>query len=151
MPSGIHHTKLDIPIERVWNFVSDMDNWAPLVPGYIDHKILSDTESTWKFKGDTGIVQKTISMKINITKWQETTKVTFDLTGLSDNFKGSGYFEAAAVNDSITNMTGHLNITAKGMMGPMINSVLKSFVPKTTKDLTVAVGDRVMEVETVLK
>ncbi|WP_309545309.1 SRPBCC family protein [Virgibacillus dokdonensis] len=58
MPSGTKEMTLQAPIEQVWDFVSDMNHWAPLVPGYIDHEIINDTESTWKFKGDLGIVQK---------------------------------------------------------------------------------------------
>ena len=38
MPSGTHVTELDIPIDKVWDFVSDMNRWAPLVPGYIEHE-----------------------------------------------------------------------------------------------------------------
>ena len=100
MPSGTYATEIDIPIEKVWNFVSDMNRWAPLVPGYIEHAILSDTQSTWTFKGDLGIVQKTVKLQIDITEWKEPTLVTFDLTGLNENFTGNGYFKAEAISDS---------------------------------------------------
>lgn len=43
-------------------------------------------------------------------------------------------------------MTGNLDITAGGAMGPMINQILKSFVPKTTEELTEAVGGKIYEV-----
>lgn len=151
MPKGIHRKDVNIPIDNVWNFVSDMNNWAPLVPGYIEHKILNKKQSTWKFKGDTGIVQKTIKMRIDITKWQEPTKVTFDLKGLSDNFKGDGYFEAEALSGTSTKITGCLNISGKGMMGPMMNTVLKSLVPKTAKELTEAVAEKIQEEKAVMR
>lgn len=149
MPSGIHQLKLDIPIEHVWSFVSDMDKWAPLVPGYTEHNIISDRQSTWKFKGDLGVIQKTVHLKIDITQWQEPTMITFDLTGLNENVKGNGYFKATAINGQETEMTGCINITAKGMMGPMINPVLKSFVPKTIKELTNAIALKMNEMEVV--
>lgn len=147
MPSGTHTTELDLPIERVWDFVSEMNNWAPLVPGYIEHEILSDTESTWVFKGDIGIMQKTVKLKIDITEWAEPSLVTFDLTGLNENFAGNGYFKAQAISDFKTSMSGNLDITAKGMMGPMINAILKSFVPKTAEDLTNAIAEEIVSVE----
>ncbi|ASN04582.1 CoxG family protein [Virgibacillus necropolis] len=149
MPNGIYQLELDIPIKNVWSFVSDMNNWAPLVPGYMEHKILNDRQSTWKFKGEVGIIQKTVSLKIDITEWQEPSLVTFDLTGLNENFKGDGYFKAEAINGRKTKITGYIAITAKGMMGPMVNSFLKSFVPKTTKDLTEAVAAKIIELESV--
>ncbi|WP_404454967.1 SRPBCC family protein [Virgibacillus necropolis] len=149
MPRGIHQTELKTPIKDVWSFVSDMNKWAPLVPGYMDHEILNDRQSTWKFKGEIGIMQKTVHLKIDITEWQEPTKVTFNLTGLNENFKGNGYFEANAVTRGKTKITGFMNITAKGVMGPMINPILKTLIPKTTKDLTEAIADKMIELETV--
>lgn len=143
MPAGTHTVELDLGIQDIWNFVSDMDRWAPLVPGYIEHEIISDEQSTWTFKGDIGIMQKTVKLQIDITKWDEPTEVTFDLTGLNENFGGNGYFRAEAISDDKTEMTGHLDITAKGMMGPMINAILKNFVPKTAEELTVAVANQI--------
>ena len=147
MPSGTHTVELDLPIDKVWNFVSEMNNWAPLVPGYIEHKILSEKQSTWTFKGDIGIMQKTVKLQIDITEWREPSLVTFDLTGLNENFSGNGYFKAEELADSKTIMSGNLDITAKGVMGPMINAILKSFVPKTADELTKAIADEIMNIE----
>ena len=146
MPAGTYETELDVSIADIWDFVSDMDKWAPLVPGYIEHEIISDERSTWTFKGDIGIMQKTVKLQIDITEWREPTLVTFDLTGLNENFAGNGYFEAEAIDDNRTKMTGNLDITAKGMMGPMINAILKNFVPKTAEDLTIAIADKIKEI-----
>ncbi|OXS57605.1 carbon monoxide dehydrogenase [Cohnella sp. CIP 111063] len=149
MPNGIHTIELPVAIDRIWDFVSDMNKWAPLVPGYIEHEILSERQSTWAFKGDLGFMKKTVKLKIDIKEWLEPTKVTFDLSGLSDNFGGNGYFEAEAVNANTTKMTGYLDITAKGAMGPMVNSILKSFVPKTAQELSEAIAGRIEEIENV--
>ncbi|MUK90191.1 SRPBCC family protein [Ornithinibacillus sp. L9] len=147
MPKGRHQIKLQIPIWSVWDFVSDMDKWAPLVPGYIKHEILSDKRSTWKFKGDIGIMQKTVHLQVDITEWEAPSKVTFVLTGLNENVKGDGSFVAQSIDDMETNMTSNLDITAKGMMGPMVNKVLKTMVPKMTKNLTENVASKIEETE----
>lgn len=149
MPSGTHTKELDISIERVWDFVKDMNKWAPLVPGYIEHEILNEKQSTWVFKGDIGIMQKTVKLKIDIKEWIEPTRVTFDLTGLNENFAGNGYFLAESKTSDQTSMTGNLDITAKGMMGPMINTILKNFVPKTAEELTEAIGNKIIETQAV--
>src|SRR5699024_4551442 len=146
MPAGTHTVELDVGIEQIWEFVSDMDKWAPLVPGYIEHEIINENQSTWTFKGDIGIMQKTVKLQIDITEWREPTLVTFDLTGLNENFAGNGYFEEEAIDANKTKMTGNLDITAKGMMGPMINTILKNFVPKTAEELTNAVAEKINEV-----
>jgi len=149
MPNGTHTIELPVAIDRIWDFVSDMNKWAPLVPGYIEHEILNDRQSTWAFKGDLGFMKKTVKLKIDITNWIEPTKVTFDLTGTSDNFAGNGYFEAEALGNGATKMTGYLDITAKGAMGPMVNTILKTFVPKTAQELSEAIAGRIAEIENV--
>lgn len=147
MPSGTHEVVLDLPIENIWDFVSDMNRWASLVPGYIEHEIISDMQPTWTFKGDIGIMQKTVKLQVDIKEWIEPTTVTFDLTGLNENFAGDGYFEAEALSENQTKMTGHLDISAKGMMGPMVNAVLKNFVPETAEDLTNRIAEEIQRLE----
>ncbi|MDW0117762.1 SRPBCC family protein [Sporosarcina thermotolerans] len=147
MPSGTHSTELDLPIKKIWDFVSDMNRWAPLVPGYIEHTILSNTQSTWTFKGDIGIVQKTVKLQIDVTEWREPSLVTFDLKGVHDNFVGNGHFKADATSNSTTLMHGNLDIAAKGVMGPMINAILKSFIPKTVEEFTNAVAEEITNIE----
>ncbi|MGM9924846.1 MAG: CoxG family protein [Bacillus sp. (in: firmicutes)] len=146
MPSGIHQIEIDLPIEKIWDFVKDMNNWAPLVPGYITHEILNDKQSTWEFKGDLGIMKKKVRLQIDIKEWIEPTTVTFDLQGLNENFSGDGYFQAEAINDNKTLMTGYLDINAAGKMGPMINVILKKFVPQTATDLTEAIASKIQEI-----
>ncbi|WP_156857133.1 CoxG family protein [Oceanobacillus sp. AG] len=146
MPNGSHQTQLDLPIERVWGFVSSINNWAPLVPGYINHELINDSESTWEFEGDLGFMKKKIKLKVDITEWRAPNLVTFNLSGLSENFSGDGYFDAEKIDENSTKMTGYLDITAHGAMSPMINKILKKFVPKTTEKLTISVANRMKEV-----
>ncbi|MEG0440137.1 SRPBCC family protein [Solibacillus cecembensis] len=145
MPQGTHTLSVPLSIETIWEFVQDMNNWAPLVPGYIEHEILNENESTWAFKGDLGFMKKTVKLKIDIKEWNEPSAVIFDLSGLSDNFKGGGYFKAEKVSDNETLMTGNLDITAGGMMGPMVNQILVKFVPQTATELTEAIVTKLCE------
>ncbi|WP_047984196.1 CoxG family protein [Ornithinibacillus californiensis] len=145
MPGGSFTKEVDVPIEAIWEFVSDMNKWAPLIPGYVEHSILNEKQSTWKFKGDVGKLQKTVSMRVDITEWKKPTTVKFTLTGISEKISGNGYFEAKTITAFQTEMTGNLNMTAKGMMGPVINPVLKTMVPKTVKRLTESVITNIIE------
>lgn len=149
MPQGTHTVEVPLNIEIIWAFVHDMNNWAPLVPGYIDHEIISERQSTWSFKGDLGFMKKKVKLQIDIKEWNEPSEVIFDLKGLSDNFNGGGYFKAEYIDDKITNMTGYLDITAGGMMGAMINQILMKFVPQTAQELTDAIVDELVEMNTI--
>ena len=149
MPQGTHSVELPLDIQIIWNFVHDMNNWAPLVPGYIDHEVLNDYQSTWAFKGDLGFMKKTVKLQIDIKEWNEPSEVIFDLKGLSDNFNGGGFFRAEAIDEKLTKMTGHLDITAGGMMGPMVNQILTKFVPQTAQELTDAIAQKLLEIHLV--
>ena len=94
-------------------------------------------------------MQKIVKLQIDITEWREPTLVTFDLKGLNENFAGEGYFQADAISESKTKMTGNLDIASKGMMAPMINTILKNFVPKTAEDLTKAIAAEIENVNAV--
>lgn len=143
MPQGIHDVELNRPIKDVWQFVSMVENWVPLVPGYISHEVINKRRVAWTFTGDAGIVKKTINLYVDIAEWTPPTEVRFTLAGISGSFSGEGYFKAKALTDSRTKMTGCLVITANGVKGPMINSILKANLPKTTRELVEAIGKRI--------
>lgn len=145
MPSGMHQEIINVPIDVIWGFVKDMDNWAPLVPGYIQHEKLSESQSTWEFKSDMGIMKKKVSLLVEIKEWKEPTRVSFDLTGLSDKYAGGGYFEVEALGNNKTKMTGFLDVNASGAMGKMVNSILKNTIPKAAEEMGAAIGLRLTE------
>ncbi|MGZ0052477.1 CoxG family protein [Brevibacillus gelatini] len=145
MPQGIHDIELPLPIGTVWKFVSVLENWVLLVPGYISHEVIDERRVTWTFTGDIGIMKKQINLQVDITEWNEPTEVKFTLTGINENFTGEGYFRAEALGEARTKMTGFLDITAKGLKAPMVNSILKSHVPQLTTDLAEAVASRMRE------
>ena len=94
-------------------------------------------------------MKKTVKIQIDIKEWNEPSEVIFDLKGLSDNFNGGGYFRAEVINEKTTRMSGHLDITAGGMMGAMVNQILTKFVPQTAQELTDAIVDKLLELNTV--
>lgn len=145
MPQGIHEIELDVGIAKVWEFVSVLEHWIPLVPGYISHEIIHDRQVIWTFIGDIGIMKKTISLQVDITEWTPPTAVRFTLMGTSGSFAGEGYFTAKSLGERRTRMTGFLDITAKGLKAPMVNSILKTHVPQLTKDLAEAMAARIRE------
>ncbi len=143
MPSGMHQVELELPIGVIWNFVKDMDNWAPLVPGYLTHEKLNNRQSTWEFKGDLGIMKKKFSLMIDIKEWRPPTKVCFDLKG--EKYFGEGYFEADAINKNKTRLTGFLDVTAVGSMEAMKNSLLKNAISKSAEEIALAISAKLTE------
>jgi carbon monoxide dehydrogenase subunit G len=97
MPSANHDRMIAAPFDRVWAFVRDMDNWAPLVTGYQRHEKLSDTESFWFLKGELGGLTRIAEFKVHIDEWDETGRVRFSLQGVNEPVTGSGSFVAEPV------------------------------------------------------
>lgn len=136
MPNAIHTVELPLSNDVIWNFLKDYNNWAPLIPGYIEHEAQQDTQFTWTLLADLGFTKKKITLQVDITESIEPTDVKFNIKGLSDNFDGNGYFNIASGNNESAQVAGSLDLSAGGFMGMMINPVLESFVPKATTDLT---------------
>jgi carbon monoxide dehydrogenase subunit G len=141
MPSGMHQVVLEFPIGVIWNFVKELDNWAPLVPGYLHHEKINQRQSTWEFAGDIGIFKKKVNLLIDIKEWQPPTKVSFELNG--EKYWGEGYFEAKAINRNKTRLTGFLDVNAIGNMEAMKNSFLKKVIPKSAEEMAVAISAKI--------
>lgn len=107
MPEVEYTTVVNLPPEKVWDFVKDMNNWAPFLTGYQKHEILSDTDSIWTLKGDVGVLARTVELKAHITEWNGPERVSFTLAGINELVDGGGtlimgpYTETAAAAASI--------------------------------------------------
>lgn len=135
MATTTYKTNITAPNEKVWQFVSNIENWASLVPGYRKHTMLNDRQSTWTFSGTVAGMTKTVEVQIDITDWQEPSKIGFALQGLSDKFTGAGYFEATPVSADTTEMTMNLELKAGGIAGVALNPIFKIALPLAAEKL----------------
>lgn len=140
MACSQHELVIQAPIEEVWALFSDMNRWAPLITGYKNHRIVNEQQSTWTFKGEVGKVKKTIHIKLFIKEWKKPHQIAFEFS--NDKLKGNGHFKATNKQNETIILT-YLQIAGKGMLGPIINPILKSLLPKTLKDLTEAIAKEV--------
>ena len=90
MPEVEYVTTMRLPPERVWEFVRDMNNWAPFLTGYQHHEIQSETDSIWTLKGDVGVLSRTVRLHAHVTEWNGPERVSFTLTGLDEVVEGGG-------------------------------------------------------------
>jgi carbon monoxide dehydrogenase subunit G len=92
MAEASYTTTTRLPVEAVWAFVQDMDNWAGFVMGYQSHEKRSDTESCWTLKGDLGVMSRALTFEVLITEWRAPSQVRFTLRGLNEPMSGEGAF-----------------------------------------------------------
>lgn len=135
MPSANHQIKLESPLEHVWKFVSDFDNWAPLVKGYHSHHKLNVQQSIWTLKGEIGHIRKTSKINLDIVECIPYEQIIFQVKGITENVNGHGSFSAEKLTENTTLVTGHLSIKASGLIGPMINPLIHTILPKQLKEL----------------
>ena len=74
-------TTAKLPVERIWDFVEEMDNWARFVTGYQSHEKRSETESLWTLKGDVGVLARRLVFQVDITEWSPGKRAAFRLQG----------------------------------------------------------------------
>ena len=97
MPEVEYSTRMHLAPEDIWEFVKDMNNWAPFLTGYQKHEILSETDSIWTLKGDVGVLSRMVQLKAHVTEWNGPAKVAFTLTGLNEQVDGGGTLVMGAV------------------------------------------------------
>ncbi|GED20581.1 CoxG family protein [Kurthia gibsonii] len=143
MATATHTTTVKAGQQQVWAFVSDMEKWAKLVPGYRNHEMINEKQSKWIFAGNVGVLKKSVEVQIDIINWEEPSKISFDLTGLTDKFTGSGYFTAKEIDAQNTEMSGFLEIKAGGIAAPVLNPIFSAVLPKATSMLTERVANKI--------
>ncbi len=100
MASHEHRIDTSLPIGVIWDFVREMDHWAPLLTGYQSHQKQSETESVWTLKGDVGVLARTLRFRVQVTEWAGPSRVGFALKGLNESMTGDGSFRMEALGAS---------------------------------------------------
>lgn len=95
MPEVRYQTNIGVSRDRLWEFVRDIDNWAPMMTGYVSHEVRDDRVSLWTLKGDVGILSRTVRLEVTILEWAGPDRVRFALRGLNEAVEGGGSFELA--------------------------------------------------------
>ncbi len=92
MPEVRCERSVDESLATIWEFVSDMDRWAPLMTGYEAHELHDARTSTWTLRGDLGPMSRSVKLAVTITEWVDAEKVAFTLEGIDEQVKGGGSF-----------------------------------------------------------
>ncbi len=136
MPAVNYTTVMAAPRTTVWEFVRDMNNWAPFTRGYQSHEILNEQESIWTVKGELGPISRVTKFHIVITEWVEGERVGFTLKGLNEPITGGGAIRLAdALSELETEIQGEATLTFGGSIGPVVNHLIGPFIKSGADDL----------------
>jgi hypothetical protein len=87
-----YSTTAKLPVDTIWDFVKEIDNWAPLLTGYQSHEKENEDDSVWVLKGDIGAMTRTLQFRVHVSEWAGPERVTFELEGLNEAMSGGGVF-----------------------------------------------------------
>lgn len=143
MPAATFTTSIGIPAARVWSFVDDYENWAPLFPGYQGHRLTGDGGSVWTVRGDLGMFSRIVEIDVRITERRERESVAFAVKGTYENVAGSGAFRTAPRGPEATDLTFVIDLRAGGPMAPMINGLLRARLSRMVEEFGRALAGRI--------
>jgi carbon monoxide dehydrogenase subunit G len=137
MQSVEYAKTVEIPLEVMWDFIKDFDNWAPMLKGYKNHKIISDKESIWEIRGEFGSFSRLTKFHTTITEWVQPSRVAFELKGLNEPVTGYGFVNLSPSNNgkAVTTISAEAGFTAGGVMGPLINRMVKPWLSTIAEEL----------------
>lgn len=126
-------TVIAAPIGAVWDHVSDIARWAPLMPGMQDVEMIDADHSRWVLKVGVGGLVRTVKVDVTVDRWAGPGEVDFTYVLTSDPVKGSGTYRAAAQDGGCTAIELHVKVEGSGPMAPMWEAMGKPVLPQLAK------------------
>ncbi len=118
-----YSTTTRLPVESIWEFVKEMDNWAPFITGYQGHEKESEADSLWTLKGDVGVLQRRVQFRAHVTEWSGPERVCFELEGVNEQLTGSGSFTIGRYEEAEASP----GAPRKGLLARLAEAVLRFF------------------------
>ena len=129
-------TTVDIPLDVMWDFIKDYENWAPMVKGYESHEKIDEKKSVWMIRGEFGAFSRLTKFNNNITEWIDKQRVAFELSGVNEPVTGYGRVDLKPVNGgNSSEISAEMGFNAGGTLGPLINRLIKPWVKTVAEDL----------------
>ena len=137
MPRVEYEKTAEIPLDVMWDFIKDFDNWAHLLNGYQNHENLNERESIWEVKGTIGKYRRQTKLHATITEWVQRQKVAFTVDGVNEVVSGFGNVALSTPNGGSqpTMLVATLGIEAGGAFGPVINRILAPWIKTVAEEL----------------
>lgn len=113
------------PIHDVWDYVQDIEKWAMLLPGCRECVIIDEHNSRWTIKVGAGGLVKTVTVLVNVEKWDGPERVNFTYKLESEPVIGGGQYVASKAGLQSTDISLQLRVEGSGPMAPMWEAVCK--------------------------
>ena len=124
---------IDAPTDQVWDYVSDMANWAAAMPGYRQFEVIDEMNSRWTLKVGVAAMVRTVNVLVRIDRWEGPDLVEFTYRLANDPVEGVGTYKARPRPEGGTEIALEVTINGQGPMAPAWEAMATPLLPKLAK------------------
>ena len=124
---------IDAAIDRVWNYVRDIRNWADLMPGLRECTVIDANDSRWILKVGVGGLVRTATVLVHVDEWDGPERVNFSYQLEGDPVVGTGAFIASRKAADATDVTLKIRVEGSGPVAPMWEAMCRPLLPQLAK------------------
>lgn len=135
------------PRDRVWTYVSEMENWASNMPGYREFEVLSERDTRWTLKVGVAALVRTVKVLVHIDRWEGPDHVAFTYNLENDPVDGAGTYSAVSREDGGTDVTLAVTINGQGPMAPAWEAMARPLLPRLAGGFVDALKAKIEERE----
>ena len=126
---------IDAALADVWNYVSDIQRWAALMPGMRECEVIDASDSKWTLKVGVGGLVRTVRVNVHVDQWDGPERVFFSYKLDGDPVQGGGTYVARSVGPAQTEIVLNVRVEGGGPMAPMWEAMGKPLLPTLAKGL----------------
>lgn len=124
---------IEAAIAQVWDYVSDIERWAALMPGMRECEVVDANDSKWTIKVGVGGLVRTVRVNVHVDEWDGPGRVLFSYALDGDPVKGGGTYTARLVGAARTEIVLQVRVEGGGPMAPMWEAMGKPLLPQLAK------------------
>lgn len=124
---------IDAAIGAVWDYVSDIQRWAALMPGMRECEVIDANDSKWTIKVGVGGLVRTVKVNVHVDQWDGPGRVLFSYKLDGDPVQGGGTYTARPVGPNQTEIALQVRVEGGGPMAPMWEAMGKPLLPQLAR------------------
>jgi len=132
MPSGETTFVVRAPLERVWGFLSDMQQVGSCISGVEEVKIVDSATAEWTIKQKIGFLTKT--MKVRTQSLEQTPPTHAKFQGEGEEVSMVGTIDLVALPDGATQVHYQMDATAHGALAKIMDNYVKTKIGQQTQE-----------------
>jgi len=135
MPLYSYDVNVNVPIEEVWDYVANFQNWAPLISGFVSYTPINSKEIHWVFVTNLVLYKKRTEVISEITTWRKPSTIVVNLRGVTDELNATVHLYAKSLSPNQTKLSATIQIAPEGFLSKLIITQLESSLDKKKKGI----------------